>query len=874
MEDELPTESLDRLHAALANKLGPLFQPPAGSDDNLSGRRVGSYKLLQQIGTGGFGDVYMAEQQEPVRRRVALKIIKLGMDTRQVIARFEAERQALAMMDHPNIARVLDASATESGRPFFVMELVKGEPITAYCDREKLSVAERLDLFAQVCGAVQHAHQKAVIHRDIKPSNVLVGMVDGRHVAKVIDFGVAKATDHRLTEKTLFTAFHQMIGTPEYMSPEQAGGSPDIDTRTDIYSLGVLLYELLTGAPPFASEHLRSAAYVEMQRIIREVEPLKPSLRLSGLWSPPRTPSRQEHTHGRPDTAQPRNDDHGSSLEDVAQYRRTDPSTLLRTVRGELDWIVMKCLDKERMRRYETANDLAIDIHRYLVGEPILAAPPSAVYRLRKFVRRHRAGVLTSAVIGVLLAMGVAGTIAGLVRSERQRLLAQSHAEEAEAVTSFLSDMFESVDPSESGRETRVRDVLDSAAKSIDTGLSGRPLVEARLRRTIGNTYVALGLWEQAEAHLTTSLDIRRRVLGDKHPLTITTLGNVASMRFQQGRYQEAEGLFRSALDAKRASGAPEDVETIGMMNNLAQVYVRQGRLAEAERLQSRVLDGQGRVQGPEHPDTLGAMVNLAVMRVELGQLDGAKALLEEAVEGWRKARGDEHPGTLLALSSLAGVHLAQGGAMEAEAVQRRVLAARTRVFGEAHPETLATMSNLADTLRALGRTSEAEPLFIQAWQLSAQVRGGSHPDTVTTASNLLGLYGALGWPESRREQTGAVLVGVKAAAARADATPQMLNDCAWHMLAVKPESLRDYRAALDAATRACELERSTGGVQLWRYLDTLALAQQRNGNSGAAAATQREAVRILPAIGEGYRSEMQQRLAEYERAVTSGNER
>ena len=871
MENDRPTETFDRLHAGLAGKIGPLFQPPAGADDDLSGRQVGPYKLLQQIGTGGFGVVYMAEQQEPVRRRVAMKIIKLGMDTKQVIARFEAERQALAMMDHPNIAKVLDAAATETGRPYFVMELVKGEPITAYCDRQKRSIAERLDLFAQVCSAVQHAHQKAVIHRDIKPSNVLVSTVDGRPFAKVIDFGIAKATDHRLTEKTLFTEFHQLIGTPEYMSPEQAVGSPDIDTRTDIYSLGVLLYELLTGTPPFAPEHLRSAAYAEMQRIIREVEPPKPSVRLSGLRLQRRAMGRRGHGQREQDVASSSTDAGGSSVEDVAQRRSTDPPALLRAIRGELDWIVMKCLDKDRARRYETANAIAIDVCRYLAGETVLAAPPSAAYRLRKFVRRHRAGVLTGIAIGVLLALGIAGTAAGLVRSEQQRRLAVSNAEEAEAVTAFLSNMLESVSPSLSGRETRVRDVLDRAAKSIGKGLSDRPLVEARLRQTIGNAYVALGLWEQAEPHLAASLDIRRRVLGDRDLLTITGIGNFASMRFQQGRYQEAEDLLRNALEAKRAAGGPEDAKTLGMMNNLAQVYVRQGRLAEAETLQARVLDAQRRLQGPEHPDALGALVNLANVRLGLGQMDNARALLEEAVEGWRKTHRDEHPGTLLALSSLADLYSAQGNAPQAETILRRVLAARMQVLGEEHPDTLATMSNLAQTLRALGRIADAESLLLRAWQLSARVRGESHPDTVTTASNLLGLYAAMEWPESKREQTEAALVGVRAAAARADAAPKMLNDCAWLLLTAQPTSLADPKAALDAATRACELERVTSGIDLWQYLDTLALAQHRNGNSAAAAATQREAIQILPAVGERYRTEMKQRLAEYESAPKGG---
>ncbi len=345
------------------------------------GTKIGPYKLLQLIGAGGLGLVFMAEQEEPVRRRVALKIIKLGMDTRSVIARFEAERQALAMMDHPNIARVLDAGATGLGRPYFVMELVKGEPVTDYCDKNSLSMRERLGLFQQVCHAVQHAHQKGIIHRDIKPSNVLVTMADGRPIPKVIDFGIAKAIHSRLTEKTVFTEFRQLIGTPEYMSPEQAEMSGvDVDTRSDIYSLGVLLYELLTGATPFDAKALRSAAFGELRRIIREDEPERPSTRLSHL---------------------------GQTLTSVAAHRHTDPARLRKLVRGDLDWIVMRCLEKDRTRRYDTATGLAKDIERHLSNQPVEATPPSAAYRARKFLRRHRGPVAAAGLVVAALVVGL-----------------------------------------------------------------------------------------------------------------------------------------------------------------------------------------------------------------------------------------------------------------------------------------------------------------------------------------------------------------------------------------------------------------------------------------------------------------------------------
>src|SRR5262245_35733962 len=373
-------QRVERLLAAQA-EIGSFLESPAPELDATLGQPsvterpgtiIGSYKLLEEIGEGGFGTVFMAEQTSPVRRKVALKVIKPGMDTKQVIARFEAERQALAIMDHPHIARVFDGGTTATGRPYFVMELVKGTPITDFGDQNQLTPRQRLELFVPVCRAVQHAHQKGIIHRDLKPSNVLVSRHDATPVVKVIDFGVAKAIGQELTDKTLFTAFAQMVGTPMYMSPEQAGTSDlDVDTRSDIYSLGVLLYELLTGTTPFDKERFRSAGYDEMRRIIREEEPARPSSRVSTL---------------------------GEAASTVWENRRTEPRRLCRLLRGEVDWVVMKCLEKDRTRRYETADALAADLERYLADEPVQACPPSAWYRARKFVRRNRVAIGTSAV--------------------------------------------------------------------------------------------------------------------------------------------------------------------------------------------------------------------------------------------------------------------------------------------------------------------------------------------------------------------------------------------------------------------------------------------------------------------------------------------
>src|SRR5689334_14430745 len=379
-------ESLLQADREAGSFLGEREPRPVATDDDpvreRPGTVIGPYKLMEQIGEGGMGVVYVAEQHQPVRRKVALKIIKPGMDSKQVVARFEAERQALAMMDHPNIAHVHDGGATESGRPYFVMELVRGIPITEYCDRERLSIPERLELFVLVCRAVQHAHRKGIIHRDLKPSNILVTVIDGAAVPKIIDFGVAKAMGQSLTERTIYTAFQQFVGTPLYMSPEQADlAGMDVDTRSDIYSLGVLLYELLTGTTPFDQETFRRAAFDEVRRIIREEEPPKPSTRLSSL---------------------------GATRATISANRKADARHLDRTVRGELDWIVMKALEKDRRRRYETANDFAADVMRHLTDQPVEACPPSAWYRLRKYARRNRVALTTAALVGLTLVTGTA----------------------------------------------------------------------------------------------------------------------------------------------------------------------------------------------------------------------------------------------------------------------------------------------------------------------------------------------------------------------------------------------------------------------------------------------------------------------------------
>jgi serine/threonine protein kinase len=486
------------------------------------GTKIGPYKLMEQIGEGGFGLVFVAEQTQPVRRMVALKIIKPGMDSKQVIARFEAERQALALMDHPNIARVLDAGATESARPYFVMELVRGIPITDYCDQNQLTPNERLELFVSVCQAIQHAHQKGIIHRDIKPSNVLVTSHDGKPVAKVIDFGVAKAIHQHLTERTIYTNFAQMIGTPLYMSPEQAEMSGlDIDTRSDIYSLGVLLYELLTGTTPLERRRFASAAYDEIRRVIREEEPPRPSQRLST----------------------------SDTLPSLAANRKTEPARLSRMFKGELDWVVMKALEKDRTRRYETANGLARDIQRYLANEMVEARPPSTVYRLRKFASNHKMALATAAAIAVLLVAGIVGTTVGLIRAERQKQIAEAAAEEARAARDSEA---------EQRRLAQEMDALD------------------RMRKLAFQYYDARQ-WDLALPLYEELVKLTRAKYGANDPRTIYGTSTLAWVSLYAGKPDRTLPLAKEAYEKGKATWGNESKDTSLLLNRLTQVFVMVG---------------------------------------------------------------------------------------------------------------------------------------------------------------------------------------------------------------------------------------------------------------------------------------------------------
>jgi hypothetical protein len=681
---------------------------PVSAREHAGAVIAGRYKLLEAIGEGGMGSVWVAEQTQPVRRKVALKLIKPGMDSRQVLARFEAERQALALMDHPSIAKVLDGGLTEAGRPFFVMELVKGVPITEYCDANRLSVLERLELFIPVCQAVQHAHQKGIIHRDLKPTNILIAASDGRRVPKVIDFGLAKAMHQPLTERTLHTGYGTVLGTPLYMSPEQAQlNNLDVDTRTDVYSLGVVLYELLTGTTPLERKRFKEAAWEEIRRLIREEEPPRPSTRLSST----------------------------QMLPSLAACRRTEPARLARLLRGELDWIVMKALEKDRNRRYETADGLAMDLHRHLSGEAVLAAPPGPGYRLRKFARKHQAALTTAATFVALLITGAAVSIYQAVRATtaENRAIAAQKAEakraesEAKAKQAALaSAVAEKEARAQAQKRLTQLEKISEIITSIFTDLDIR---EVKAHNDPLEAVLAKRLLKAAE-------ELRGEAIGD--PLAVGLLQDrLGSTLVNLGYPQEAIPLFIKALETRKPNSEGLDHDALLMRNNLAAAYLDAGKLDLGLRLLEETVQLLKAKLGADHPDTLTSMNNLATAYEDAGKLELALPILEETLKLRTTRLGADHALTLLSMNNLAAAYDSAGNVERAQALHETALKLRKANLGPDHPDTLQSMHNLASLYRAAGKLDRALPLLEETRKLMKTRMGADHPDTLTAMNNL-----------------------------------------------------------------------------------------------------------------------------------------
>jgi serine/threonine protein kinase/Tfp pilus assembly protein PilF len=713
---------------------------------------------MEQIGEGGFGVVFLAEQYQPVRRKVAFKILKPGMDSRQVVARFEAERQALALMDHPNIARVLDGGAADSGRPFFVMDLVKGVSITNYCDEHRLTLRERLALLLPVCQAVQHAHQKGIIHRDLKPSNVLVADSDsgGPGVPKVIDFGVAKALGQQLSEQTLTTSLGGIIGTLEYMSPEQADfGSRDIDTRADIYSLGVLMYELLTGTTPLTRKRLSQEPVTELLRIIREEEAEKPSSRVMSAED---------------------------SLTSVAAKRNRNPARLTHELKGELDWIVLKALEKDRDRRYVTTNALARDIERFLNDEPVEACPPSAVYRIRKFARKNRKWLGVAAAFALLLTAGTVVSLWQAVRATRaefvsnrereraeanekqaneERRRAEEKAQIARAVRNFLENkLLLQADPvhqakallvaggssAEVKSNPTIRELLDRAAREvtpdkIEAQFPNQPVVQADILQTIGLAYDGIGAYGPAIAHLERARDLLESALGPDDLDSLRSVNNLALSYQSIGKLPEAIRLFEQTRERQIKNLGPDHKETLVTLMNLAVAYKDFSRTAEAIPLLEQVRDKQIEKLGPDHPDTFNAVNNLAVAYHTAGNLPEAIRLYEQLRDKRIEKQGPEHPETLITLLNLAIAYRDARKLSDPIRVFKELADKQAQKLGADNPHTLIAKDNLARAYQDAGKLAEAIPLFEEVLSKRLELLGPDHPNTRLTRDSLSHAY-------------------------------------------------------------------------------------------------------------------------------------
>jgi len=662
------------------------------------------FQIVRKLGEGGMGQVWLAEQTSPVRRQVALKLIKAGMFDDAVAQRFHSERQSLAIMDHPAIAKVFDAGATPQGQPYFVMEYVPGLPITQYCDEKKLKIIDRLELFIQVCEGVQHAHQKAIIHRDLKPANVLVVEVDGKPVPRIIDFGLAKATTPHMGGET-FTQLAHFMGTPGYMSPEQADPKmQDIDTRTDVYSLGVVLYVLLAGLQPFETKQRQKPPLEEWLRKLHQEDPPAPSSKVNG-------------------------DRDTSSV--TAEARGTEPRQLVSLLKGDLDWIAMKALERDRARRYGTPLELAADIRRYLHHDAILARPVSAGYRMRKYIRRHRVAVgVASGLILLLAAFSVVEAVQ-LRRITRER-------DRATRITDFMTDMFKVSDPNKArGNSVTAREILDKASINMETGLAKDPEVQSQMMEVMSRTYSNLGLYARAHGLAKSALDAQVRLLGPDDPMTLESMLQLSSILDEESNYPEAEKLATQASATAQRVLGPEAPLTIDTMDNLGAVLEDENRFDEAEKLERQVVAWRRRNQGPDDMRTLKSVNHLGILMFDANRYHEAEDEFRQALDGDLRALGSDHPQTMRAMGNLASTYQIEGRLTEAEPLYRQLLAADQRVLGREHHDSVLDMENLATLLLAENHLAESEKLYRTALEIFSRTEGAEYAETLRIKINL-----------------------------------------------------------------------------------------------------------------------------------------